>query len=112
MTRKRRLLRTAMSFTISNVVTLKRLVVQLRVRCRNETLEQWVRLVRFALEFGMELAGDKKRMLRDFDHLDQFAVGREAAEGEAGFFEAFAIGVVEFVTMAMAFFHDKRAVNL
>ena len=86
--------------------------MQLRVGRGDECFEQRVRLVRFALEFGMELAGDEKGMLRYFDHLDQFAVGGEAAEGEAGFFKTIAIRIVEFVAVTMAFLDDEGAVNL
>ena len=77
------------------------------MRRRDETLEQRMRLVRLALEFRMELARDKKRMVFQFDDLDEFAVGRIAAENESGLLEFFAIGVVEFVAVTMAFVDDE-----
>ena len=53
-----------------------------RVRGGDEALEQRMRLVRLALEFGMKLAGDEERMVRQFDDFHQLAVGRQAAEDE------------------------------
>src|ERR1039458_455529 len=78
----------------------------------DETLEQRMRLVRFAQEFRVKLARQKKRMVFEFDHLDQFSVGRIAAQNESGFLELFAVGVVEFVAVTMPFVNDKRAVKL
>ena len=77
------------------------------VRGGDETFEQRMRLVRLALEFRMKLARDKKWMVFQFDDLDEFAVGRIAAENKSGFLEFFAVGVVEFVAMAMAFVNDE-----
>ena len=71
-----------------------------------------MRLMRFAVEFGMKLAREEKRMLGQFDHLDQFAVHRIAAENKIGLGKTIAVIVVEFVAMAMAFVHDERAVEL
>src|ERR1039458_9003745 len=82
------------------------------VRGGDETLEQRVRLVRLAQKFGMKLARDEKRMIIQLDHLDQFSVGRIAAQNESGFLKFFAVGVVEFVTVTMPFVDDKRAVKL
>ena len=77
----------------------------------NEAFEEWVRLVRFAVEFGMELAGDEEGMFWYFDDLDQFAIGRMTTEAEAGFFELVAVGIVEFVPVTVAFVHDKGTVE-
>ena len=44
-------------------------------------------LVRLAVEFRMELAGDEEWMFRQFDDLDQLAVRRVAAKSETGFLE-------------------------
>src|SRR5882762_5106386 len=86
--------------------------VNVRVGGADETPEQRMWLVRFAAEFGVKLAGDEKRVIRQFDYLDQFAVRRRAAEDEVGLLEFVAIGVVEFVTMTMPFVDHKRAVKL
>src|SRR5256885_11296668 len=77
----------------------------------DEAFEERVWLVGFAVEFGMELAGDEEGVFRYFDDFDEFAIGRVATEGEAGFFELVAVGVVEFVAMAVAFVHDESAVK-
>ena len=91
---------------------LQRLVVDVLVRGGDEALEQRMRLVRLAQKFRMELAGDEKRMVLQLDDFDQFAVRRKAAENKAGLLEFFAVGVVEFVAVAVAFVDDKRAVKL
>ena len=44
------------------------------VRGGDEALEQRMRLVRFAQEFRVKLAGQKKRMVGQFNQLDEFAV--------------------------------------
>src|SRR6267142_2560041 len=82
-----------------------------RVGGGNESLEEWVRLVRFAVEFGMELAGDKKRVFWQFDDFDQFAVGCMSTEAEAGLFELFTVRVIEFVAMTVAFVYDEGAIE-
>ena len=56
-------------------------------QARDEALEQRMRLVRLALELGMELAGDEERVVRQFDDLHQLAVRRQAAEDEARLLE-------------------------
>jgi|GEM_PF-5409333 len=45
------------------------------MRGGDEGLEQRMRLVGLALEFWMELARDKKRMVFRLEDLDEFAVG-------------------------------------
>ena len=47
-----------------------------------------------------------------FDDLHQLAVGRKAAEHKARLLEFFAVGVVEFVAVAVALVDDERAVKL
>ena len=64
------------------------------VRGGDKTLEQRMRLVRLAQELRMILACQKERMVLEFDHFDELAIGRIAAEHEAGFLEFFAVGVV------------------
>ena len=78
-----------------------------RVGGGDETSEQRVRLVRFAVKLRMKLAGDEEGMFGQFDDLHQFPVRREPAQDEAGFLESFAIRIVEFVAMAMALLHHE-----
>src|ERR1019366_8332696 len=85
--------------------------MQPRVRCRDESLEQRMRLGRFTEKFGMKLARHKKRMVLQFDDLHQFAIRREAAEYEAGFLKFIAISVIEFVTVAMPLVDHEGAVQ-
>src|SRR5258708_26255256 len=54
----------------------QRPVVNMVVAGGDETFEQGVRLVRFALKFRVKLAGDEKRMVLQFDPLHQFSVRR------------------------------------
>ena len=53
----------------------QRLVMDVLVRGGDEGLEQRMRLVRLALEFRMKLARHKKRVIFEFDDLDELAVG-------------------------------------
>jgi hypothetical protein len=53
----------------------QRLVMDVLVRGGDESLEQRMWLVRFALEFRMKLARHKKRMVFQFDDFNEFAVG-------------------------------------
>src|ERR1051325_3137843 len=53
----------------------QRTVMNVRVRSGNEGLQQRMRLVRLAAELGMKLRGDEERVVGQFDHLDQLAVG-------------------------------------
>ena len=76
----------------------------------DEAFEQGVGLVWFALKFRMKLAGDKKRMILEFDHLYQLAVRRGAAEDEARFFKLRPVVVVEFVAMPMPLVNYEGAV--
>ena len=46
----------------------------MRVGGGNEALEERVRLVRFAQKFGVKLAGNEERMVRQFDDFHQLAV--------------------------------------
>src|ERR1044071_1448373 len=77
----------------------------------NETAEERVGLVWFAVEFGVELAGDEERMLGQFNDLDQLAVGGKSAKDKVRLFEPLAIGIVEFVTMPVALVDDKGAIK-
>ena len=44
------------------------------VRGGDEAFEKRMRLVRLAQKFGVELAGDEKWMILEFDHLHELAV--------------------------------------
>ena len=81
------------------------------MRGRNETLKKRVRLVRFTVEFGMELAADEEGMLGQFDDFDQLPIGSKTAKDKAGFFKLRAVAVVKFVAMAMAFIDHKGAIE-
>src|SRR5690349_2150645 len=68
-------------------------------------------LVRLALEFRMELAGDKEGMVGQLNNLDQLAVRGEATEHKACLLEPLPVGIVEFVAMPMALLHHKSTVQ-
>src|SRR5258707_3513238 len=70
-----------------------------------------MRLMRFAVKFGVKLACNKEGVIGQFDDFDELAVGGKAAENEAVFLKTFAIRVVEFVAMAVTLFDDKRAIE-
>jgi len=77
----------------------------------DETSEERMGVVGLALEFRVELAGEKERMGRQLDQLHQFVVRGKAAEDKARFFKGGAIGVVEFVTVAVALVGHESAVE-
>ena len=68
----------SLSIKIEPRTQLQRFAVRILVRRGNEAFEQRVRLVRFALEFRMELAGDVERVIRQFDDFHQLFVRRGA----------------------------------
>src|SRR5215471_16518275 len=70
-----------------------------------------MRLVRLAMELRVELAGDEKRMLRQFDDLHELAIGRMSAEPKPSFLKTFAVGVVEFVPVTMPFVYNECAIK-
>ena len=53
----------------------ERAVVNVIMAGRDEAFEERMRPVGLALEFGMELAGEEKRVFFDLDHFHEFAVG-------------------------------------
>src|SRR5581483_4032744 len=67
--------------------------------------EQRMGCERFRFEFGMELAPEEPGMFvaQKLHDLDELAVGGDAAKNQTAFRQRFAIGRIEFVTMAMAF---------
>src|SRR4051794_2290747 len=78
----------------------------------DKPFEERVRLVGLALEFRVELAGNKKRMVFQLDYFDQLSIRGKAAEDEPGLFEALTIGVVELVAMSMALVNQECAVKM
>ena len=59
----------------------------------------------------MELTADVKTFSRQLHYFHQFAVGRLTAQRHAVLFEYFAISVVEFVAVAMAFGYLRTTVH-
>jgi len=70
-----------------------------------------MRLVGFAVELRVELAGNEERVFGQLDNLNQLAIGREAAKYEICLLKTLAVGVIEFVAVAVAFLHHKCAVQ-
>ena len=62
--------------------------------------------------FWMELAGDEKRMLRDFYDFDQSSGGINPARYHTCRFETLEVGVVKLVSVAVAFFDVLGLVHL
>src|SRR5437667_8360279 len=77
---------------------------------RNKPLEQWMRLMGFAVKLGMKLAGNEEGMFGQFDYFDQFAIRRQSAEHKVGFLKSFPVRIIEFVAMPMALIDDKGAI--
>src|SRR5688500_9714893 len=83
-----------------------------RVAGRNESAKERVRRIGLTQELGMILAGHEKRVILEFDHLDQFPVRRCSAENESCLFVLWAVAVVELVSVAMAFVDQECAVKM
>src|SRR5437762_12376302 len=66
---------------------------------------------RTRLQLGMELAAQEPRMPLQFHDLDEAIVRRGAGGDESGLLELRAVGVVYFVTMAMALVDFRAAVQ-
>lgn len=81
--------------------------MQLRVRCCNKSFEQWMRLVRFALEFRMKLRRNEERMIGQLDYFCEFSIRCVAADDKARLLELFAVSVVEFITVTMPLVNAK-----
>src|SRR5579859_8125920 len=69
----------------------------------DKSLEQRMRAIRAAGEFGVELAAQHERMVGQFGDFHQALVGTEAAEAHSGSFKLLAEMVVKLETMTMAF---------
>src|SRR5712691_10433412 len=87
-------------------------MVDVVVAGSDEAFEQRVRLVRLALEFRVELAGDKERMIFQLDYFDQLSIRGKPAEDEPGLFKALAVGVVELVAMAVALVDEEGTIEM
>src|SRR5690348_1803295 len=81
-------------------------------RGAHEAVEQRMAIARRGREFRMELARQEPRMFLpgQLDDLDQ-VVDRQAGDHEAGLLQAFAIAVVEFEAMTVAFADGVGAVQ-
>src|SRR5215470_3707835 len=71
-----------------------------------------MRLKWLRLEFGMELAPDKMRMVRQFDHLHVSPVGRRSGNSQSCCDHRLFILSVKFVTMPVPLADLKCSVNL
>src|SRR5947208_306807 len=70
-----------------------------------------MRLVRFAVELWMKLAGNKERVIGQFYDFYKLAVGCEPTEEKVSLLKPVPVRVVKLVTMAVAFFDDESAVE-
>jgi hypothetical protein len=78
----------------------------------DEAGEQRVRPVGARLEFGVELAADEPRVVRELDHLDERPVGRQPAEAEPVTLERRAEAVGDLVPVPVALADLVGAVRL
>ena len=62
-----------------------------------------MRVVGAAFEFGMELCSEEPAFAGDFGDFAEAVVWGEASEADSGGFESFAVVVVDFVAVAVAF---------
>ena len=77
----------------------------------DETFEQRMRLVWFAVKLGMELTGNEERVLGKLNDLNELSIRCQAAEYEAVFFEALAICVIELKAVAVPFLHHESTIQ-
>src|SRR5438045_2850569 len=70
--------------------------------CRNKAREQWMGAGWPRLELRMELTADEPGMGLQLDHLDQRAVGRQAAQIQPVLDELITVLVVHLIAVAMA----------
>src|SRR5260370_41046961 len=82
---------------------LEWLLVNPLMRRRDKASEQRVRLGGFAVELGMKLAADEKRMLGQLDDFDPLAVRRGSPQRENRLFETLPGSLGEFDTMPVPF---------
>src|SRR5690348_123177 len=77
----------------------------------DERSEERMRRERLGLEFRMELATEKPRMIRRLDNFHINAIGRLAADFEARSSERLFIIAIKFVAMAVTFRNFRRSVG-
>ena len=70
-----------------------------------------MRSVGSALKLGVELASDKPRMLRDFNHFDNVIVGRCAGKNHTAVEKVLTIIVVNLISVTMTLINHRRAVK-
>ena len=80
-------------------------------RCCNKTVKQRVGAVGAAFEFGMELAADEERMFRQFDQLNEPAVGRLPGQTKPGCCERMTVVVAELIAVAVTLRNLLRTVE-
>ncbi len=83
-----------------------------RDRGGDEGGEERVRARGARLQLGVELTADEPRMLRQLDDLDERSIGGESAQAHPVLDEAFAIGVGDFIAVAMALADLRYAVDV
>lgn len=81
-------------------------------RSGDEGLEQRMGVHGVGFEFGVELTADKPGMIRNLHHFHQRTVGGCAAEDHAVLGQNVLVGVVEFVSVAMAFGYFLRLIGI
>src|SRR6478672_3414583 len=78
----------------------------------DKPFEQRVRLVRFALKFGVILASQKIGMISQLNQLGERAIGRSAGDFEAFLAHLVTIFHIKLITMPMALEHFVAPINL
>src|SRR6185437_13432087 len=64
------------------------------------------------LKLGVKLAADEPGMRRQLDDLDELTVGRQAAQLHAVLHEQVAVGIRDFISVAVPLAHFRLAVDL
>ncbi len=78
-------------------------------RCGHESLKQRSRLVGPGLKFRVPLGSDKPGMFRQFAHLHNRSIWREARQAHTGLDEYLAKAVIDFIPVAVAFLDGVTA---
>ena len=71
--------------------------------CFHQSHEEGMGAVGAALEFGVELDTDKKRVVPELHGFDQHIVRRDTADDQALLLKLVAVSIIEFITMTVAF---------
>lgn len=71
--------------------------------CGDEFAEEGIGAKRTRGEFGVELRGDEEGVIFKLHDLGQIGLGVDAGEDHVGILELLLEGIVEFVTVSMAF---------